>query len=306
MRKVEERANRKSSFPQEEAKSGCCKSGQPRGFCREGMRAPETDRRRAYCTEDHPPLSHTLSLTHWVSFPPPSPSRSLSRTHTFSCCALTDGKTLPRRSKGWEECVSSPLLHSGVFSGVLLWAVNFSPTPEDEEDLFVRKTQQKKRKQEATGWPILRVAEDLFFLSPGSSKVCKESRKHQTLMAVISFSFFSYLCFWKTYLPSKLALFPPASTYSSSHSSFVNENMLLFVFVLFCFCAFWWYSSSFNVGCWSFPPGQHYCLFPKGEKTNFSGGVYPLERQQRLEARRGEDSSLSLLAHQLSLYTGGN
>lgn len=63
------------------------------------------------------------------------------------------------------------LFFSGVFSfssaWLPSWAVNSNPGPEDEEDLFVRKTQQRKRKQGATGWQISATGseqkKELFF-----------------------------------------------------------------------------------------------------------------------------------------------
>lgn len=178
MREVERRANRKS-FPQEETKTRYCKCNWPRGFCREGIYAEETDgeiNRSSYSTEDHPPV-HTHKLSLPASLPPSLPlSLSLSLAHLLSIISSLSSPLSLSHSVAvlWRMGIhcqgglrgekSVFLFFSGVFSfssaWLSSWAVNSSPGLEDEEDLFVRKTQQRKRKQGATGWWILRTGSE--------------------------------------------------------------------------------------------------------------------------------------------------
>lgn len=176
IRESEWRTSTGSIFPLEETASRYCKSSWPCGFCRGGMHAQETDgetNKSSDCTEDHPPvltltlLLPTLShpLTHPMSiisssFLSSTLSLSLhTHTHTRSCSVLWRmGKHCQAALRG-EKSVF--LLHSGVFfvssAWLLSWATHFNPS-KDEEGLFVRKTQQRKRERGATGWQRTRGA----------------------------------------------------------------------------------------------------------------------------------------------------
>lgn len=189
-------------FPLERTESRYFKSHWPYGFCQEGMHAQQTDgeinRSR---TEDHPscasaaspsltPLTRPLSIISSLFLPsflsPHFLSFSLlraSRTYTYSRCALTDGDTLPRRTKGWEECVSS--LRRCAFPspapGFPHELVILNPGPEDERDLIVTKTQQREEgNQEATGWEILLAWEKahLFLFRLDRARLVRKAAFH--------------------------------------------------------------------------------------------------------------------------------